>query len=352
MIEYFFIYIFVISSSIGYVYFPRLKSIFIFQVVFIFFIFAGFRGSVGADTVVYESIYNRYLVEGYGVFDFRFEPIFVFIMKVCSYFSNDAQILFVFYAATQSFFLFFVLKNMKSPMFFLCIYTIAFYLQFHMNVIRVGLAAIVFIYSLQCSSKKKSILFLSLSLLCHFSILLVVPLWLIYRKMVNLKVIATAFLFLILLIYILYDYILIKNAMYFDGGEKIISLSPIALMIFMSAPTYYILSVFIRKRFSPVLLFTVTFLSAMILGMLYIDIFYRIYTLICFFILFFVSQNGVNIKCQYNVMAPFYILFFSSLVLFSTLAINNERQYVEKSRGKSSIEYQYTFIPYVFSFNE
>ncbi len=329
----------------------RLNSVFFLCMLSLFFFVAGFRGSVGSDTVIYADIYMVYLQENYPVFGFRFEPAFILLMKLCSFFSNDYQLLLMIYAFLQSFFLYLILVRIRYPFFFILIYVLTFYLQFHLNTIRVGLAVLIFIYSLQQSSTRKSIFFLTLALLNHFSIFLLVPIWVIYRNMLNWKVVTLLISSAVLLFFVIFDYFLIKAALYLQSENKKISLSGIALVLFISPFLAYLILSILRMKVSIRVLAYNSILVFSVIGILYIDIFYRLYTLLGLFILFVIANDQLGFKKQFSKVV-FSSVFVLSMTVPAVHSVIMEQHHVAKFNGVNSVEYRYTFIPYSFFFNE
>ncbi|WP_445425013.1 EpsG family protein [Alishewanella sp. HL-SH06] len=348
-------YSFVLLLSLGLWFtsyrYPELKSIFIFILVLCFFILAALRGEVGADTFAYDEIYQRYLQSSYGVFELRFEPAFVLIMKISSYISDSSQFVIFFYALFQAVLLFFIAKKIKFPFLFLFIYFLTFYLQFHLNTIRVGLAVLLFIYSLQLNSARSSLFFLLLAVINHFSILLLIPIWMVYKDMLNWKLIIALILIFSLFLWAIFDYFLIKVALYFQTEDSKISLSGIALLLFISPFLVYITLSMLRMKFSVKMLVYNSFLVSSVVGILYVDIFYRLHTLLGLFMLFLIANDKLGFKKLYSKVA-FSSVFVLSITVPAIYSVLTEQSNVAKANGISSVEFRYTFIPYDFFFNE
>ncbi|KRS21860.1 hypothetical protein AAY72_06325 [Alishewanella sp. WH16-1] len=329
----------------------RLNSIFFICILIYLFFIAGFRGSVGSDTAVYADIYMVYLQENYPVFGFRFEPAFILLMKVCSFFSDDYQLVLIVYSFLQSVFLYLVLVRVRYPFFFILVYVLVFYLQFHLNTIRVGLAVLIFIYSLQQNSTRRSVIFLVLALLNHFSILLLIPIWVIYKNMLNWKVVVALTLTATLLFFAIFDYFLIKVALYFHEKDSKISLGGVALVLFISPFLSYLALSMLRMKISLKMLAYNSLLVISVLGILYVDIFYRLYTLLGFFILFLIANDQLGFKKQFSKVV-FSSVFVLSITVPAVHSVVMEQSNVARVNGVSSVEYRYTFIPYSFFFNE
>lgn len=323
----------------------KLKNISVFSIVFAFFILAAFRGDVGSDTYSYAEIYSVFLEYDYSIFSFRFEPVFIFIMKICSIFTTDKQSLLIMYAFLQCVFLYLIVKKVKQPFLFLTLYFFAFYFQFHLNTIRVGLAVLIFIYSLQIKRPANSFLILTLAILSHFSILLLIPFWVVYKKLMNWKVVTVFSIFTVLFLFFISDYIFIKVALYFQGEQKKIAISPIAMILFTSPFFSYCLLSLLRMRLSLKVLFYYLTLVSSVVGIVYVDIFYRLYILIILFMLFIICNDEVFFNKYLNRLF-LKSIFVISIIVPSVYAIATERKNVERINGVNSLEYKYTFIPY------
>lgn len=351
MLEYFFVLLLALGFwFISYRY-PEVKNFLILTLVLCFFILAAFRGEVGADTFAYDEIYQRYLQSSYGVFELRFEPAFVLIMKISSYISDSSQFVLFIYALFQAVLLFLIVKKLKFPFLFLFVYFLTFYFQFHLNTIRVGLAVLLFIYSLQLNSIRVGLLFLVLAVLNHFSILLLIPIWVFYKNIFNWKVIIALTSTFLMFFFAIYDYFLIKSAMYFQAEESRISLSFKALVFFVSPFLVYLAISMLRMKISIKMLVYNSVLAFSVIGILYVDIFYRLNTLLGLFMLFVIANDQLGLKNGFG-KTLFSSVFIFSISVPAVYTVFTEQSNVAKAKGVNSIEYRYTFIPYSFFFNE
>lgn len=148
-------------------------------VIFILLIgFAGLRGLVGSDTVSYFLFYEQFkepeVVSNYLT---KMEPVFVLLLTLHSN-VIDSKFLYLFMLSSfQAWLLWLVYKKSNSKYLFLFFYVLIFYLNFHFNITRAAIAAMLLLVSLTSDSGKVRVIAALLAPGFHFSVLFFYPLF-------------------------------------------------------------------------------------------------------------------------------------------------------------------------------
>jgi hypothetical protein len=134
---------------------------------------SGLRGYVGTDTYTYHIIYLDSLLEGWKMMFTQFEPLFVIAIKMCGFISNSPFVFIVLISLIQGYLLMKIVKECNWPMGFMLIYTSMFYLNFEFNILRAGMAILLFgLASLEANRRKSSVFYVLgiASVLTHYSL--------------------------------------------------------------------------------------------------------------------------------------------------------------------------------------
>lgn len=145
----------------------------------------GLRGMVGPDTPSYLLIYNDIARD--SAFSGRFgtiEPLFYILTFAHAkfFYSNSGYLFFISFL--QGLLLYRCYKGAADRRFlFISIYLLVFYIEFHFNTLRAGLAALVFLAALQSSGRIKPWILLFVAAGFHISLLAFAPLLAVrYRR--------------------------------------------------------------------------------------------------------------------------------------------------------------------------
>lgn len=146
-------------------------------VFLILILFAGLRGLVGADTLSYLMFYDNFqdpeVAAGYLT---KMEPIFVLLVAMHGYLLGSKFLYILMVSLLQAWILYLVFKQSSKRYYFLLFYVLLFYLNFHFNVTRAAIAAMLFLLALTSESKKVKFLAAILAPGFHVSVLFFYPL--------------------------------------------------------------------------------------------------------------------------------------------------------------------------------
>ena len=163
------------------------------------FLFSGIRGSVGSDTPNYVLLFQNLTDSEYAKSQLtKIEPLFVIwaylLRKV-----TDSNFLFILsYSGMQAGLLYFIFKKIENK-YFVLIYIYIFYLNFHFNILRAGMAGLLFTYFLVERNKTMKTIAALAAPGFHVSILFFYPFFVFKYTLKNIffYAIITLFLFFI-----------------------------------------------------------------------------------------------------------------------------------------------------------
>lgn len=167
----------------------RIDGISSFFVILAFgsmFLISGLRFNVGTDYYEYENLFYNIATQDIKLFGFKIEPVFVVISKIIAIFSKDSVWMFII---TSFFIAYFIFKaSIKScRLYDLAIFlfiSFGFYTS-SLNIVRQWMAASVLLYGYTFLTNKQDKVFLKYVLLaycCHYSAVVVLPVYLFIRK--------------------------------------------------------------------------------------------------------------------------------------------------------------------------
>ena len=210
-----FIYYF---ASLSYLSKARLTSLYLIPII-AFSLVSIFRGDVGTDTAMYQTIASR-ITNNEAIIGV--EPAFHFLLYLINKGTADPTLTIRIISFLFSLFLLFLFKiSNQNWRFFLYFYFIpAYYFNYSMNGLRIGIASLLIIYSLILLYEKKfkSISAAFLSVLFHYSSLLLLALIQISsRRLItktNLKLLFIGLIVCATILYLKQDYFLFKLQSY------------------------------------------------------------------------------------------------------------------------------------------
>lgn len=152
--------------------------------VFLFlpiFLIAGLRG-VGADTPVYTDMYSYMpaLPDLQGI-SAVVEPGFLLTIAIHKWLFNDVLSYFIFYSFFQTLLLCLVYRKLGRSTLFLVVYLLVFYLNFHLNTIRAGVAVLLLILAFESEKVKTSVVLFFVAVLFHLSSVIFLPLLCMFK---------------------------------------------------------------------------------------------------------------------------------------------------------------------------
>lgn len=323
----------------------RSSPVFYLIVFLCFWLLPGLRGQVGQDTASYSHYFNEMDDYGIGIF-FVFEPVFSSIIYLSYYIYPDVNFFYLVVSLIQAVLFFLILSRLTHSFLFFLIYLFVFYLEFHFNVLRAGLASLFFLLALSYAPQKKSWIYVIIATMCHFSIFLFLP---IFMFRANLKIIYSFFLAILIIFlgsavfYVFSDMILGKIAIYWakeysDPGVPVIVIMMIASGLFCFL---------CQGRFSLTVFISFVFLSATLYLSALLPIAYRLYN-ISFIIFIFLALEKKEFSFSYLKFSPVSMYLIIIALWFSvSMSIN---VYYEKERllSKGTGDPNFTFLPYEF----
>ena len=134
--------------------------------------FAAMRGYVGTDTGAYHAMFENYAAENTLNLVGIIEPLFALLLKGVSLFSNSSFAFTVTISLVQAALLLMIIARHQNPALFLAIYTSTFYLNFHFNILRASVAALLLLLAVDYLKSRQDPKFIFagiLSVLSHYS---------------------------------------------------------------------------------------------------------------------------------------------------------------------------------------
>ncbi|MCY1509379.1 EpsG family protein [compost metagenome] len=156
----------------------QVQAKFLITAVFLILVlFAGLRGLVGADTLSYLTFYDQFKDPDVAAsYLTKMEPIFVLLITAHSHLIDSKFLYILMISVLQTWILYLVFKQSSKKYYFLLFYILLFYLNFHFNVTRAAIAAMLFLLALTSSSTKVKLLSAILAPGFHVSVLFFYPL--------------------------------------------------------------------------------------------------------------------------------------------------------------------------------
>lgn len=317
----------------------------------IIILFAGLRGLVGSDTGSYLLAYGYVSnIDNAISLSSKYEPGFLALLALHKILFNSEVLYILSMSIFQAFLLYAVIKNRSDKNIFLICYILIFYLNFHFNITRSAISAMLFLYS-QCG---KSVLMKRISLvLAPFFHLTILPFYLILIFRMRPKYILLLFLFLLIFINLNIDFFagyIVKYSYYeFTLNESNTRIATSSMLLFFVAATSLI---FLKKSTYLFKATTCFFLGSILLSML-IPIGYRyVITSSLFYIYYLIDQLSVSTFKYKNIF-----LFSTIALLFygvvSGIAMESNNIQTRMNNGENISEaLDSTYIPYKFFWSD
>ncbi|OHY79840.1 hypothetical protein BCA33_15295 [Marinobacter sp. AC-23] len=272
------------------------------------------------------------------------EPFFASLMIVFSAVFDDVFAVFLFFSFIQAVLIFKIVGKMHHGVFFFSSYILIFYVSLNLNVLRAGLALLLFIQSLLFCKTRKGGVYLVLALATHVSVFALLPLYLI-RSKARVRdyffVILTCAVFGWLAWIFMGDYLIFKIQVYvldIDSGFHV-SVSMIALIFF----GFFML--LLDRNFSSEAIFAYVIMMVWMVLTTKFSVFHRFYQMAFLVFLFLVFEKRVFRFSEFKVR-PFSVYAMLLVIYFTVstaIGMLNEGQRVYDS-GKG--DFEYTIVPY------
>lgn len=322
----------------------KVRAVLIFTLFLFIALFSGMRGTVGQDTFSYINIYDSYSIDSISIWIFRLEPFFILLLDIHKRLFDSSGGFVFFISAVQSFLLWYATKNLKYRFAFILIYLFTYYLNFHFNVLRAGLALLLFLGAISIPKGRASLFLFIVAFLSHFSILIFTPLYFLLQgykvKFINLfllAVLSSIFLYL-------FGSYIIEKAYGYDVISDLSSVgfSTIPFMMFVLGGFFFIYYGRVRKDF----FYAFSFFSIVYFFMGSIDILYRVSHMAFLVLLFVFFRGATSGKSLSSSPALIYMFVLSTWIAIGTwkLYVNELDHLAADPEGRGNPEY--TYIPY------
>lgn len=322
----------------------KIKHFFLFSSFLAVWLFSGLRGTVGQDTKSYTAHFDGISTFGDMLAYFgKVEPLFAVLVVVTRLLFDSAQALFLLVSFLQAALFFFVSSRLYHGILFFSIYLLTFYADFHMNVLRAGLAGLFFVSALVTyNDRKTSWLFFFLAVMSHISILAFFPVY-AFRLGLSVKFVLRVLLVLSFvgsIYYYLYsDVLAYKFSVYFVDGVVLGEVPKTFLLLSLLGIGFWSISRKIRADLVVAFLIFAIFW----VGATQIQIFHRLYSLgaLIFFSLAFVEKGWSRFEVRpliiYSVVLGLWFSIFNYMGM-----INESEKWKRIGRG----DLEYTYVPY------
>src|SRR5690554_6479271 len=312
--------------------------------IFIFFIaiwlYAGLRGDVGQDTLSYVNMYGEYGGIPLEYWFLKMEPVFVSLVWLHKKIFVNVSLFFFLYSGIQALLLYLIYQRLHHKVFFLISYTLIFYFEFHLNILRGGMAFLLFLTSLTEENKRKSVLILTSSILFHVSVVVFIPLY-FFVKRFNLRF--SIFLTLIVFSFslLVLSFIGDKFEVYLKGVDFSYEFSTISVVLFV----FFVFSSFLSFRLKVDYFSASSYLLLSVFLVPYVDIVYRVLYPSLLILLYFCTKSELfSLKRKrFSFRLPFVLV---SVFWFSFSAIffqfNEGQNRLDTGKGNP----EFSYLPY------
>lgn len=319
------------------------RKLALYIIVLLSFLIAGLRGTVGIDTFAYKEIFNSLSLSTYNPY-LSMEPFLLIVFEFVSKFTNESQVALASIAAIQALLLFKIVNSIKYPFLFLFVYFISFYLEFHTNTLRAGLAVLFFLNAINANSSRKSVAFVIMSLLSHVSILFLIPIW--FVKKFDFKFRFYFLLFgLLIIFFVIAEPFLDKKISNYNVADNGISIH--SFFLFIAPAVSFFLASALKGRFDKVLSIVFGLLIVCSVLMLYFEIFYRVRIMIMLTIIYLYCSGYYEISLS---SARNMIPMIVSILISVMLGIIST--HFSQERYANTVYSDYHVVPYTFFFND
>lgn len=202
-----YIFIFIISALLGYIYEKTEKNIFLLLSIFIISIFSGIRYLVGTDYNNYIDIWYKLKdISFLNAFKSSFEIVNFFICKISVIINpEEPQVYFFIYAVLNMLFLYkAILISSKKYIFYKLLVYFTLFFAFSLNGVRQGLAITIILCAfayLEKGNNKKFLLLTILAIFTHTTAIIVLPFFFYDSKNKTLKKVIIIYIMIIILMF-------------------------------------------------------------------------------------------------------------------------------------------------------
>jgi EpsG-like putative glucosyltransferase len=321
----------------------RLTECLSFLYFLLIVIFAGLRGDVGQDTYNYGDIYNN-ISDWNILLNLKVEPVFAGLASLHKLIFNSTTGFLFSISLIQGALLYYSTRKLKYRWIFLLIYLYTFYLNFHFNVIRAGLALLFFLSSISTKNNKISSIFIIGSFLTHFSMVAFLPVYILLKKadfkhIFSVLIIGT--IFLTLMVFYAQDYLIEKIKIYGVFNDLKLSFSFLSIAMISFGLFCFLVSGTVKYS----ILFTFFYFSVIFYLSNEVDIFYRLREP-AFIILVFVFLDDSRFRTKKLEFKPYFI-YLLFLVIWTTLQVwANNISEADAISGSGIGKKEFTYIPY------
>lgn len=312
-------------------------ELFSIVILFLFSTIIIFRGDVGTDTFTYQNMAKDLT----GLFEQVEIGYSAFVLLVKNISSDEVFVIRMVAVLFSFVFIFTYITGLKDERFVIYFYILpAFFFSYGMNVIRIGVASILFVLAVRMyfNGGFKRFLFIALvSLSFHYSIVFCYFfLFCFFNRLVSFKTFFGLFLILILIL-LVYEYLLLKLDLYsgfyspsiFSGFSTLIVISVIVVSVIVSnLPKYLILKIIY-------IVFAFSFFSYFLSMASYLGL--RLLDLIKFSLPLVVFYSHFSVGRTMSFKTKFLILFAGLCSVFFTF-----RNFLDPASG---------FLPYTTFLN-
>lgn len=317
-------------------------------IIFTFLIgFAGLRGLVGSDTVSYFLFYEQFkdpeVISGYLT---KMEPVFVLLLTLHGNVIDNKFLYLLMMSVFQVWLLYLVYKRSGSKYLFLFCYVLIFYLNFHFNITRAAIAAMLLLVSLTGESGRVKVVAALLAPGFHFSVLFFYPLFFTRMSLKYFLVLAAFSLIGLLAMYHYLDFFVAKYhsyESYMSGRSTGVSLA--GALFFINV----LVSVFVLRKVSVVFLWISCLLLLSLVVNEFYPIGYRLVTIGLLLYFYFLLEELSTRSSRLNYvffLAPVFLAF--SIFMYGLI---NEVPVLEKriAAGEDlDNSLRSTYLPYEF----
>ncbi|MCY1513223.1 EpsG family protein [compost metagenome] len=320
-----------------------------FFIFLILLLFAGLRGLVGADTLSYLTFYDQFKDTGVVV-DYltKMEPIFVLLLAAHSQLI-DSKFLYIFMMSLcQVWILYLVFSQSSNKYYFLLCYVLLFFINFHFNVTRAAVAAMLLLLALATDSTRVRLLAAIVAPGFHVSVIFFYPLFFSSLNLKRVLLLVALSVFVMFLVWQNFGYFVMKYNAYQDylvGYSPGISIYNVVLAICVLASV-----VFFREVSFSYLAVSFFLLVSIVLAELF-PIGYRLLSIALLLYFYFLLEELA--RGEYRL---YYVFFwFPMLLTFGALfnGVINEvpslEERIQMGVGEGLEEsLKSTYIPYQF----
>lgn len=321
-----------------------------FIIFFILLLFAGLRGFTGSDTISYVKAFQLARTINSEFIFYQFEPFFSILLIVIGKIFSSGFYFILIFSLIQTYILYIVYKGIKNKI-FLLVYVLLFFLNFHFNTIRAGLAALLILLLLVTDNIKLKVILAIVAPGIHSSILFFYPFFIFKYKKSYYKIYLAFSLIATTLIYLNSNYLKI----YFDkidlydfylvSGQSFVSNVTIMQIFYLLASIFIMKNTSFKFKLSGGLIIIFFALSQRY------PIIYRMIILSQLFYFYFMLERlneSLFTRVKLIFLWPHVFLIFT----LNFTALSNETNNLNNRTDVHPDAFDSTYIPYKFYWND